>query len=93
MEMITYGCTKTYFSISENGFFVYSNAGWSIYYCYMFHKLYIFFLNVVDAFFYVKHNNAFYVTHIYTLPVGGLFNQRMNTFSISVCICGCSVAL
>lgn len=55
---ITYGCTKTYFYMSEikNGFFVYSSNSIILFITVtMFHKLYIFFLNVVDAFFYVKH--------------------------------------
>lgn len=56
---ITYGCTKTYFYMSEilkNGFFVYSSNSIILFIIVtMFHKLYIFFLNVVDAFFYVKH--------------------------------------
>lgn len=45
MEIITYGCTKTYFYMSENGFFVYSNNSIILFIIVtMFHKLYIFLL-------------------------------------------------
>lgn len=53
MEIITYGCTKTYFYMSENGFFVYSNNSIILFIivpCFI--NCTFLFLNVV---FYVQH--------------------------------------